>query len=715
MKIMKPVFLCVAGIATGLLFAEDLTVGIGETVTVSENATYDKVTVNGALVVADGVTLTANTSFVVADGISGTATVTLGEASTVEVKKAGGTKFGVGAGRAEVTLGTRAYFNASGAAYVCYGYAAVPDDASAKATEAVLTLGELATFYCGTELIFGGGKKPSGTAESTVTAWVRLNNRANLSVQRITDNSNTSEIIEFNGGQVAQRTGSTYTTGFLQMPNAAKNSYLYLDSINGQEVRFYLPGAGAYTGFASYGSKSCRIVVRGEGDFHKTGSGEFLFVKNDTNYNNALTNPCLRFLNDGSLVISEGGFVLNATNILQGARSTYSKNVNVSIDSGAWLDLGGTEFAVLGSIKTKGSGLLKNSGTEATSLTVGASGTDSKLPRIEGAINLVKTGAGKISLCAEELVSFDVRAGAVEFLDRAHAGYPFYRFQVDAHQAGFGSNVRVRVNEFALLSKGGDITRPYVQLYHDASGTQTVADPLLLVDGDVNTCYYDLRAAYNDARLARVGVTLEYADCQPIDGYRLAFYSKREDDREDPKSWRILGGFSSTELEVVGQVTGFALGETRDGWVSPDFTVAFPQTTTRIPTLKIASGVKVAVAGGTLASENFTSAISGLELTLSSGASVPLTANQSVAKMAIDLDKGAVSVGVLNPETVGEIRLTGSSEAVKGALANATSCSNAANLRKWDVYVNGVKDDRKLVYANGAVRLEPRGLLVVFR
>lgn len=113
MKIMKPVFLCVAGVAIGLLFAEDLTVGIGESVVVSENATYDKVIVNGALVMADGVTLTANTSFVVADGIDGTATVTLGEESMVDVTASGGTKFGVGAGRAEVTLGTRANFTAA--------------------------------------------------------------------------------------------------------------------------------------------------------------------------------------------------------------------------------------------------------------------------------------------------------------------------------------------------------------------------------------------------------------------------------------------------------------------------------------------------------------------------------------------------------------------------------------------------------------------------
>lgn len=47
MNVMKSVFLCVAGVATGLLFAEDLTVGIGESVTVSANMTYDNVIVNG--------------------------------------------------------------------------------------------------------------------------------------------------------------------------------------------------------------------------------------------------------------------------------------------------------------------------------------------------------------------------------------------------------------------------------------------------------------------------------------------------------------------------------------------------------------------------------------------------------------------------------------------------------------------------------------------
>ena len=57
-------------------FASDLTVDYGQSVTIDANATYDTVTVNGDLVVAQGVTLTCSYFFVSQNNSGHRATVT---------------------------------------------------------------------------------------------------------------------------------------------------------------------------------------------------------------------------------------------------------------------------------------------------------------------------------------------------------------------------------------------------------------------------------------------------------------------------------------------------------------------------------------------------------------------------------------------------------------------------------------------------------------
>lgn len=62
--------------------AADLTVAQGDSQTISANATYGSLVVNGNLSVADDVTLTC-TSLTVADNISGTATLTVGDGAAL--------------------------------------------------------------------------------------------------------------------------------------------------------------------------------------------------------------------------------------------------------------------------------------------------------------------------------------------------------------------------------------------------------------------------------------------------------------------------------------------------------------------------------------------------------------------------------------------------------------------------------------------------------
>ena len=248
--------------------AADLTIAQGsDPVTIYENSTYGAVVVNGNLTVASGVTLTC-TSRTVADGISGTATLTISDNARVEVSGTSLTKIGIGSGRAEVVMGTNAYFMAQGYLNFCYGYDSVPAS-DARMTEALLIVGSNSTVYCGTDFCFGhsgnsNNNKPSGNA-TTVKARVRLDYGSMISTQRIIDYLPVSEQLLFNGGKIYQRKGSNYSNGFLYMRYAAKSSILNLEGTNSCPIAFELNERGSFGSFCLYESKSCYVAIRGDG------------------------------------------------------------------------------------------------------------------------------------------------------------------------------------------------------------------------------------------------------------------------------------------------------------------------------------------------------------------------------------------------------------------------------------------------------------------
>ena len=114
-------------------------------------------------------------------------------------------------------------------------------------------------------------------------------------------------------------------------------------------------------------------------------------------------------------------------------------------------------------------------------------------------------------------------------------------------------------------------------------------------------------------------------------------------------------------------------------------------------------------------SDTFSGSATGVELDLSSGATLPLTANQSVSEITVDLTKDLATVAVLNPEANGTLNVTGDRQSVKGALLNADSCSNASRLSSWTVYLNGNRLDNGLCFDNGAVRLLPLATVLYMR
>ena len=134
-----------------------------------------------------------------------------------------------------------------------------------------------------------------------------------------------------------------------------------------------------------------------------------------------------------------------------------------------------------------------------------------------------------------------------------------------------------------------------------------------------------------------------------------------------------------------------------------------------VGTLKLANGTKLGASGATVSCDTFTAA-SGLELDMSNGAVLPLTAAHAVSKVTVMPAGGVASVGVFNPEASGSLYIVGDRAESRGALLRADSCANVGNLESWNVYLNGVfLEGRKLCFSDGAVSLVPRGFVLSYR
>jgi len=659
--------------------AADLTVAQGDSQTISANATYGSVVVNGNLSVADGVTLTC-TSLTVADniGAGNTATLTVGDGGSVVVTGNSATKIGVGSGRAEVYLGTGASFSAEGYFNFCYGHDETLSAATEFQTQSLLVMGTNSSVQCGTDFCFGheGTSSESANGQSGIKADVRLDKGAVLSAKRIHYRLPTSGRMLFNGGEVRQ-TGDYGGGGFIAMPTFWRNISLYLDGTNGCPISFNLPDRGDYPAFASFGSNSRRLVMRGDGGFLKTGAGVFPLA-NSSSGNNWGADANLRFLFSGDFVISEGGFSVATSptnNVFRAEESGKSRPVDIVVKNGAIFDLAGCDI-VVNSITANGSGIVTNSNAATAKVTVGVldDGRDTTLARVFPGIPIVKQGSATLSICGAEVDSVDVQGGTLVLKDRARMGYPFYRFQVDAHKAGIGSNERLYMNEFALYVGGVDVTRPYAALYHNPNGSDYVSSPTNLVDGDLSTEYYDLRMQSSDEeRRNRVGVTLEYNTCLAVDSYRWAPMQSNSS-KYDPTAWRVFGGFSTTGLTLLDQVTDFTVTDVVNGWNSTNFVFTSNEPSAmHIGTLTLADSVNVKTEGAQVSCDTF------------------------------------------NAGSTCSLNVIGDKSLLKGALIAAASCSGAGNLAGWSVSLNGEAVDSRLYFENGAVRLVPIVFALIFR
>lgn len=712
--------------------AADLTVAQGDSLTVSADAAYEALVVNGSLAIAPNVTVTC-TSLTVADGIGSgnTATLAIGDGATLQANVTdnfGGVKIARDSGRAEILLGRGATFSTTGFINFCYGYSAAPTSGS-PLPEALLVVGTNATVHCGKGFFFGHNWNnrawvPTDAARSSVQAVVRLDEGAVLSTRQIVDHISFATKIQFNGGRVVGRVegpggDANCGTSFVYMGQYAYYTSMYFEGLNGNPIAFDLAAMPNAPAFFARNYNSDYLYLTGDGGFVKTGSGVFPL----TDAGNWNQNSNLRFLFSGDMVLKEGGFSVATApldTVFRAAENNVSRPVDVVVGNAGTFDLAGCNV-VLNSVTAPGGGLVTNSAAGTATMTLGVrdGSRPMTLARAFPGIAVAKQGASAVTLCGEAVDSLSLQAGSLAFQGRKIMGYPFYRILFDEIKAGRDGGTHLYVREFAWLHDGEDVTRPYAKIHYNLSGTSYANSPEALFDenfddyGDFNGMGYydDPRAGHTDDwKHNLIGATIEFEACRPVDSYRWApihgWGTPFSDDR-DPRDWHVFGGFSATtdtaELTLLDQVTGFFVtGVTAapERWTATNFVCRYDATETAVGSLTLAADVPLSVDGASVSVSSVTAA-AGVPVTLAHGAELSLPADEEIASLAVDVDAGGGTLANFRPARGGSVYLTGTvPKPRRFVIPVRIGTLLGDNLPTWRIFVNGREIDQAKLFVN---------------
>ena len=709
--------------ASSAAFAADLAVAQGDSQTITANATYDNLVVNGDLTIAPNVTVSC-TTLTVADNIAGTATLALGNGARLEVTGSdnyGNTKIAIGSGRAEITLGEGAWFSTTGFLNFCYGYDSAPDS-SATMSEALLIVGRNATVRSGKAFHFGHEwnsryNAPGGSQGAAVKAVVRLDAGAELSTSQIINNLPASGTILFNGGRVAGRSGEgphAYDGGkgfihFGGRGDVSRWTNINLEGTNGCPITFHIPSSANYTSFLTMAHVSSYMYLRGDGGFLKTGAAVFPLVDSANQW---AADSNLRMLFSGDMVLEEGGFSVATTpadNVFRATANNISRPVDVVVGNAGVFDLAGCNV-VLNSITAPGGGLVTNSAVGTATMTLGVrdGSRAMTLARAVPGIAVSKQGASAVTLCGEAVDSLNLQAGSLSFKSRAIMGYPFYRILFDERKGG--RNGMIALREFAWMNDGEDATRPYAKVHYDISGTSSASSPETMFDDDFsdNGYYYDLRMGASEAwKHDLSGATVEYETCHPVNGYRWApmtFWKADNSEDRDPSAWRVFGGFSSTTntsgLALLDQVTGFRVTTIATGnWNATNFVCSYAPTTTTIDSMTLAAGVPLSVDGASVTAASVTAA-SGVSVALAHDAALTLPTVTEIASLTVDVGAGGGTLVNFLPAHGGSLHLTGGVDRPLRCVTPVRVGTLHGGLASWRVFADGAPVAQCEVFVN---------------
>ena len=690
--------------ATGAL-AADLTVNYGESTNITANTTYDKVTVNGDLIVEEGVTLTCGYFYVGKANGSNRATVTLQNNARLEVPDSGTSDSDAhclvgNPSPATVTLMTNSVMSVYS---MRIGVGGMRINNSTEAPVKIsINDGTLET--TGNELqtrLWDG----SGTDDQSCEAvLIELNGKNALLNPRNINLRKGGMKIRFNGGLVKfnQYFGNGNTPLVTLDPHNKYPVVMSLESENGSPLRFLCSGINA-TGanakslqlFKITGSSADnKLITSGLGEFRLEGDASWCpLLAND--------NGIVEFGHTGGFRVSPSAkFIMDSKT----ASAMAAAKSDLILEAAAKLDLNGIDLSLDG---VDSAGTVVNTSATAATLTVGINGGDANFG-IAPSVPVVKAGTGTLRIPDGSIANVSVQDGTLALCDRAAVGYPYYRFWVR------GPKGNINLSEFALLEDGVDVSQNRTGVSYPSGGYvyntfgQPDGGPTNLFDRISDTTWNDLHLAQTGVKTNYVSFIVHFGEAKHFESF---FY---DGDGNLRGNWNQYGASTNPPARppVNQRVTAysFAYGNAQsrtpcewifqgatiaDVWKDLDHVTGFPNT---------------GYSNGAWCGTNFVVKCGISEVSVGS-----LTVGDN-ATWAIDMDQADIDVGTL---TAGQnVRIVVSNaERFGSSMVLPVAVSNlSGNLGSWRVALaERPGDERGVKLENGHLCTDPMPTVILMK
>ena len=580
--------------------AADLTISAGESETITTNATYGTITVNGTLVIAGSSASVTATTVLVAEGTgeTGILTVTDNASLTVTGERSGAYyPFSVGHAPSAGGSGTAVgIVNVLNGATVTTHDLLVANMESCNGNSSVGTLNITnASVTVNANMWTTRGYSYAGYDGSWYPATISLGPNATLQANYYTRNADSKTRFIFGGGRFRYRNCTSGDGGTVVMEGLDHAIDLELTATSG--------GASLFT-ITSGNTKKCgKVLLSGNGG---------LTVRSTVWLTASVTND-QGTAHTGLSATYTGPLTLLTPGVKQMAEGQLCSGANalvLSYPAGAYFDLNGFDAAF--PAITEGAGFIRNTAEAAGTLTVGGGGADGMVRALAGPIAIRKLGSGTWAVVADDLAGVTVEAGTLNLLAPSEVGYRCWQFFPTAVWGP--SSPYLQLSELDYLDANGieqdDLLR--------TEGAMSADARTRLYDGEVvspNVCFTAIPASGD------MTATAVFGSPRPVVSYRWATahdygtetkYGGRTDVAEvrppsynvamcrDPMDWTIRASNDGATWKTMDTVAGFKATNDRYTYNPTNFVCTYSDRLVTGP-VAVAAGATLNVPAGTLA------------------------------------------------------------------------------------------------------------------
>ncbi|MBQ0033073.1 MAG: hypothetical protein KBT68_09780 [bacterium] len=442
----------------------------------------------------------------------------------------------------------------------------------------------------------------------------------------------------------------------------------------------------------------------GDGDFVKGGTVK-LSLMNIGNLDTGNLN--MRFLNTGSIRVLEGGVSIDSSALITNCVSSIAHDWVVEPEG--LLDLKGFN-AIMRSIAVIGTGVLTNTATGVSTLTLGEGDADTTYQKsIPPRIDIVKVGQGTLSMYATDVDKVHVLAGELALKSRKEIGYPFYKFNVYKPRREPVKNATVTMAEIKYLDGDKDVTLGMDAYYYDPSGTSNYFTPDNAWDRDLSTYFKDGRAS-DYAKITNIHFEVEYRPSRKITGYTWA--TSDQSYHTDLRDWGVFGSLDNATWERLDLVEEFQATQDRMTWVGTNFVFRFANQMVAVGNADVADGARLTVSGASVALSSLALG-SDASVAVRSGATLEFPAAVSVSKLEVNADDEVSTLIGFTRASAGTLYLTGTTDRPSRDLPVLVGGADEV-WAGWTVVYNGVEVPYMPLVKDGMLHLRgTRGLIIV--